>query len=82
MSRGGSISRGFWNYGRLWLYCVQRRPARLCLAKQSTYELGSLAYRIVTGLPVVADSPLPPIPDLYPKSLHDLLPRLVAPDPG
>ncbi len=62
--------------------CSQKRPATLCFAKQSTYELGTLAYRIITGSAVVQGAVLPGIPDLYPYKLHTLLPQLVAKDPG
>jgi hypothetical protein len=62
--------------------CVQKRAARLCFAQQSSYELGTLAYRIITGSAVVQGAYLPSIPDLYPHKLHILLPRLVATDPG
>ena len=62
--------------------CVQKRAARLCFAQQSSYELGTLAYRIITGSAVVQGADLPSIPDLYPYKLHILLPRLVATDPG
>ena len=62
--------------------CVQKRAARLCFTQQSSYELGTLAYRIITGSAVVQGADLPSIPDLYPLKLHILLPRLVATDPG
>jgi hypothetical protein len=63
-------------------WCAQKRPATLCFAKQSSYELGTLAYRIITGSVVVQGTALPGIPDLYPHKLHTLLPQLVAKDPG
>jgi hypothetical protein len=64
-------------------FASQKRPARLCFSKQSVYELGTLAYRIVTGSAVsAAGADLPTIPDPYPLKLHALLPRLVAIDPG
>lgn len=63
-------------------FCLQRRPARLCFAQQSSYELGTLAYRIITGGAVRQGADLPSIPDVYPHKLHKLLPRLVAADPG
>ena len=64
-------------------FASQKRPARLCFSKQSVYELGTLAFRIVTGSAVsAAGAELPTIPDTYPPKLHALLPRLVAIDPG
>lgn len=62
--------------------CPQKRPARLCFAKQSSYELGALAYRVFTGSPVVPGQEPPTIPAVYPRQVHALLPRLVAADPG
>ncbi len=58
---------------------TQKRPAKVCFAKQPSYELGSLAYRVITGstASVGAD-----IPASYPQLLHTLLPRLVVSDPG
>jgi hypothetical protein len=64
-------------------FASQKRPARLCFSKQSVYELGTLAFRIVTGSAVsAAGADLTIIPDTYPLKLHALLPRLVAMDPG
>ena len=64
-------------------FASQKRPARLCFSKQSVYELGTLAFRIVTGSAVsAAGADLPTIPDTYPPKLHTLLPRLVTIDPG
>ncbi len=62
--------------------CEQKRAARLCFAQQSSYELGTLAYRIITGSAVVQGADLPSIPGVYPYNLHILLPRLVMADPG
>ncbi len=61
---------------------LQKRPARLCFSKQSSFELGNLAYRIATGCGVVAGCDLPVIPDSYPRMLRILLPQLVASDPS
>ncbi len=61
---------------------MQKRAARLCFAQQSSYELGTLAYRIITGSAVAQGADLPSIPMIYPYGLHILLPRLVATDPG
>ncbi len=51
-------------------------------AKQSSYELGTLAYRIVTGESVIAGEPLPDVPAHYPLALRALMPQLVATDPS
>ena len=67
---------------RASLLYLQKRPARLCFAKQSSYELGTLAYRIVTGAAVVRSTHLPAISDLYPQRLRAMFPQLVATDPG
>jgi len=61
---------------------AQKRPAALQYSKQSTYELGTLAYSIVTGSRVIAGEPLPDVPEHYPPTLVTLMPQLVAQDPS
>ncbi len=65
-----------------WCCCSQKRPATLCFAKQSSYELGTLAYRIITGSSVVSGPDLACIPSVYPSKVHTLVADLVAAEPG
>jgi hypothetical protein len=60
----------------------QKRPASLCFAKQSSYELGTLAYRIITGSSVVSGPDFSCIPSVYPSKVHTLVANLVAAEPG
>jgi hypothetical protein len=60
---------------------VQYKPAALDVSKQSVFELGALAYRMVTGRAVTCPT-APTLPEEYPDSMQELLPRLVHADPG
>ena len=76
-----ALAQAPWLNSLCW--CVlQRRNARLCFAKQSSYELGSLAFHMISSSPVEAGKPPPPIPDMYPLTMHRLLLGLVASDPS